>query len=277
MNVIPWMLLSIQALIVIASLAGYGIFTARPDWLAQVDPGARFFVWAFHGFAVGNMVFGGLAAFADILLRHRVRGLAAFAAVYLVSLASELAGTAFGVPFGAYAYTSLLGPKWLDSVPVLIPLSWFTVSWAAWRIAHVFVRGLAAVAFGTWLLVAWDLLLDPAMSKVTSYWVWGESGSYYGMPLTNLAGWAITGFVLLAALARLVPRPGGGARLAAAIYGVNFLLPLGFCALNGYWMAVVAALGSLGAGFALFSRYVPTAGSSPGGSLVDSYQDAAGR
>ncbi|HKE57873.1 MAG TPA: carotenoid biosynthesis protein [Pyrinomonadaceae bacterium] len=49
-------------------------------------------------------------------------------------------------------------------------------------------------AIGRCLLVAWDLLLDPAMNRVTSYWIWGEQGSYYGMPWTNLLGWAITGF-----------------------------------------------------------------------------------
>ena len=61
MQFIPWLFLIVQAGIVVASLLGYGIFTSRPDLLAQVDPQARFFTWAFHGFAVGNMLFGGLA------------------------------------------------------------------------------------------------------------------------------------------------------------------------------------------------------------------------
>ncbi|HMF48315.1 MAG TPA: hypothetical protein VK603_06725, partial [Candidatus Saccharimonadales bacterium] len=64
----PWVFLVVQAAIVIASLLGYGIFTARPDLLMQVDPQAKFFVWAFHGFAVGNMLFGGIAVVADALL-----------------------------------------------------------------------------------------------------------------------------------------------------------------------------------------------------------------
>jgi hypothetical protein len=32
-------------------------------------------------------------------------------------------------------------------------------------------------------------------------------------------------------------------RLAAAVYGVNFALPLGFCILNGYWIALCAGVG----------------------------------
>ncbi len=36
------------------------------------------------------------------------------------------------------------------------------------------------------------------MSKVTRDWIWGDKGNYYGMPWTNLLGWAITGLVLQA-------------------------------------------------------------------------------
>jgi putative membrane protein len=247
MQFIPWLLLAVQAAIVVASLLGYGIFTSRPDLLMQVDPQARFFVWAFHGFAVGNMLFGGLAVSAEVLLGDRQRAMAAFAAVYLISLASELLGTAYGVPFGPYSYTNLLGPKWFDLVPVLIPLSWFTMSWAVWIIARRRPRGFRAVLLGTCLLLAWDLLLDPAMSKVTSYWIWGEQGSYYGMPWSNLLGWGVTGLILLVILRKLVPEPKGDLRFSWGVYAVNFLLPLGFCALNGYWLAVFAGIGAAAA------------------------------
>lgn len=242
MNLIPWLFLAIQAAIVVASLLGYGIFSSRPDLLARVDPGGRFFVWAFHSFAMGNMLFGGLAVVAEALNRKRRLALLAFIAVYLVSLTSELLGTSYGVPFGAYSYTSLLGAKWFDRVPLLIPLSWFTMSWAVWVIARRWTKGWVAVLFGTTLLVAWDLLLDPAMSKVTSYWVWGDVGSYYGMPWSNLAGWGITGLVLLALLQWLAPQPDGSLKFALSVYFVNFALPLGFCVLNGYWLAVFASL-----------------------------------
>ncbi|HEX9147089.1 MAG TPA: carotenoid biosynthesis protein [Candidatus Binatia bacterium] len=242
MNVIPWFFLAIQAAIVVASLLGYGVFSSHPDLLMQVDPGARFFVWAFYSFAIGNMLFGGLAVVAEALYRNRRPALLAFVAVYLVSLTSELLGTSYGVPFGAYSYTSLLGPKWFDRVPLLIPLSWFTMGWAVWVIARRWTKAWVAVLLGTTLLVAWDLLLDPAMSKVTSYWVWGDVGSYYGMPWSNLAGWGITGFVLLALLQRLAPRPDGSLKFALSVYFVNFALPLGFCILNGYWIAVFAGL-----------------------------------
>jgi uncharacterized membrane protein len=253
MNFVPWIFLLFQAAIVAASLLGYGIFTSRPDLLVQVDPQARFFVWAFHGFAVGNMLFGGLAVVADALLRDRLRALYALLTVYLISLTSELLGTSVGIPFGPYSYTSLLGPKWFELVPLLIPLSWFTMSWAVWVIARRWCQRWAAVVLGTMLLVAWDLLLDPAMSKVTSYWVWGDVGSYYGMPWSNLAGWGITGLILLAVIRRLAPRPTSSFTFALWVYLVNFALPLGFCMLNHFWLAVFAALGTGGSGWLLLS------------------------
>jgi len=251
---LPWLLLAIQAAIVVASLLGYGIFTARPDLLLKVDPQAQFFTWAFHGFAVGNMLFGGLAVLAEALLRDRVRALWAFLLVYTISLGSELLGTTYGVPFGAYSYTALLGVKWFDRVPALIPLSWFTMGWACWILARRVASGVGAVLLSTALLVAWDLLLDPAMSRVTSYWVWGDTGSYYGMPWINLIGWGITGWVLLFALSRVIPSPQTGPRFAAAVYLVNFALPYGFCVLNRYWFAVVVGPLAIAFAYTIFAR-----------------------
>lgn len=252
MYFVPWVFLGTQAAIVVASLLGYGVFTSRPDLLIQVDPQAKFFVWAFHGFAVGNMLCGGLAVVAESILRNRMPALVAFVAVYALSLATELLGTAYGVPFGPYSYTNLLGPKWFNLVPLLIPLSWFTMSWACWVIARQRTSGVSAILLGASLLVAWDLLLDPAMSKVTSYWVWGETGSYYGMPWSNLFGWGLTGLGLFVILRKVAPEPRGNLVFATGVYAVNFALPLGFCMLNRYWGAVIAGIGGIVGGFLLF-------------------------
>lgn len=255
MLIIGWFFLGVQAAIVIASLLGYGIFTARPDLLVQVDPQAKFFVWAFQGFAIGNMLFGGLAVLANALRTDRSNALYAFMALYLVSLLSELMGTTYGLPFGAYSYTALLGIKWFDRVPLLIPLSWFTMSWACWVIARQRSRGVRAVLLSAALLVAWDLLLDPAMSKVTSYWVWAERGTYYDMPLMNLVGWGVTGLVLFFILNKIVPNPHGRLSFALSVYSVNFSLPLGFCILNGYWVAAIAGPAAIALAWVLAAHF----------------------
>ncbi|HEX6439376.1 MAG TPA: carotenoid biosynthesis protein [Candidatus Binatia bacterium] len=254
MHYIPWLFLIVQGAIVVASLLGYGIFTSRPELLIQIDPGARFFTWAFYGFAVGNMLFGGLAVVAEAVLRDRTNALWAFASIYFVSLASELLGTTYGIPFGAYSYTALLGVKWFDRVPLLIPLSWFTMSWACWVIARQRSAALSAVVLATALLVAWDFLLDPAMSKVTSYWIWGQSGTYYGMPWMNLLGWGITGLVLFVILCKIAPAPHTERRFAIWVYMINLALPLGFCVLNQYWLAVFTGVGTIAIALIVFGK-----------------------
>lgn len=266
MHFIPWMVLAIQAGIVLASLLGYGIFTSRPDLLMQVDPQRRFLTWALMGFAVGNTLFGGLAVVAEALLRNGLTALGAFAAVYFVSLGSELMGTGWGVPFGPYAYTTLLGPKLFGLVPPLIPVSWFTVSWASWVIARQRTCGIRAILLGTALLIAWDLLLDPAMSKANHYWFWREVGSYYGMPLLNLFGWGVTGLVLFLILSKIAAEPKSSISFAVWVYAINFALPLGFCILNQYWFAVFAGIGSVA--IALLIAYLDLQFSPRGFSVV---------
>ena len=41
-------------------------------------------------------------------------------------------------------------------------------------------RAWMRIVFASALLTSWDLALDPAMSFVTSYWIWQEPGIYYG-------------------------------------------------------------------------------------------------
>ena len=90
------------------------------------------------------------------------------------------------------------------------------------------------------------------MSKVTSYWIWGDTGNYYGIPWTNLLGWTITGLVLLAMLRKLALESKSDLLFSIMVYFVNFLLPLGFCVMNGYWIAVFAGVGALVAAFLVF-------------------------
>ena len=133
---------------------------------------------------------GAGAARAD---RHRVPGVRAVLSrrvgtrwlgdvrrVYLVSLGAELAGTTVGLPFGPYRYTDGLGWKWFEHVPALIPASWYMMALPSYAIAcWRFPKGtsvVARVALGSFILLSWDLALDPAMSLATKYWVWGTDG-----------------------------------------------------------------------------------------------------
>lgn len=234
-----------------AALAGYATFGLHPSWLAAIGDWARLYGFAFEFFARAQVWLAGAVLALVLYRRVRFAWLSAFAVLYGISLGSELAGTTWGIPFGAYGYTYLLGVQWLERVPVIIPLSWFTMAVPSYALArHRFggARWPAAVLLGSFVLLVWDLSLDPAMSHATRYWWWGESGAYYGMPLLNLFGWYVTGLALMFALHALradrwlarVP-----VRLLAAYYGANLLLPLGMCMAAGLWGAVLLSAGTL--------------------------------
>ena len=230
-----------------AALVGFATFAMHPELLVRANVPAATYAQMMVLAPRAQIVLAFLALGG--FLWHRVRGrwLGTFAVVYLISLGAELAGTTVGVPFGPYRYTDGLGWKWFAHVPALIPASWYMMALPSYAIAcWRFPKGrsvMARVALGSFILLSWDLSLDPAMSLATKYWVWGTAGPYYGMPLLNLFGWFVTGVVLMGVF--VVMRADSWiAELSPAwligYYGANLLLPVGMSVAAGMWGAVVA-------------------------------------
>jgi uncharacterized membrane protein len=252
-----WLLAGFTAV----SVVGFATFGLNPSLLARVPQVAGFYPVAFRFFAVGQ-VWLAMGVFALLLsLRVGGRWVAAFAALYLISLTAELMGTTRGIPFGEYSYSPLLDPMWAGHVPVVIPLSWFYMAVPSFALAMLAVpgrgRGVGRVALASFVLLGWDLSLDPAMSYATPYWVWGHTGPYYGMPWLNLFGWYVTGIALMAALVAL--RADGWIRelpvgWLTGFYLVNLLLPMGMNVAAGLWGAVAATVVVLGGTLAAMAR-----------------------
>jgi uncharacterized membrane protein len=130
-----------------------------------------------------------------------------FIASTAISLSMELIGTSTGLPFGPYSYTSFLGFKILDHVPYSIPLSWFYMGFTSYILASVIVPRLWnrhhtfwSLILGAYFLTVWDLALDPAMASnylPLHFWVWHQTGQYFGMPISNLVGWSVTGLTFM--------------------------------------------------------------------------------
>jgi len=231
------------------ALGGYATFGRHPEWLEGLGPLQAFYGIAFPLLARAHIVVA--AGVLALLLVGRVGWrwvVPALAAVGL-SLAAELVGTGTGMPFGAYRYSGLLGWKVAGHVPMLVPVSWCLMALPAFALAHrVFPGGEGAVgriSLAALGLVAWDLALDPAMSRLVPYWIWDQAGPYYGMPWINLFGWMVTGLLIMTAfqllgVARWVERL--PARWLAAYYLITLAMPLGMVAVAGLWAAVVATL-----------------------------------
>jgi uncharacterized membrane protein len=168
-----------------------------------------------------------------------------FAAVFLVSLTAEMGGTTIGFPFGHYEYSSLLGFKLFNHVPILIPMSWFAVSSCGYAISSHFFPGrrIMRVVFTSLSLVLWDLSLDPAMSFRFSYWVWDTTHPvYYGMPAWNLVGWFATGLCIGGVFEIFNFKDRSSSASVTEWLKHYFLfvsLGLGFTVLAGLWISVL--------------------------------------
>lgn len=232
----------------VVALLGFATFGRHPELLARFPSLAGFYGASFRFFAVTQV-----ALAAAVLLRLLIREvgwrwLPSFGVLYGISLGSELMGTGLGIPFGEYHYSPLLAPMWFGLVPVVIPLSWFFMAIPSYALARAALaepgQGLTRVGLASAILLSWDLSLDPAMSYVTRYWVWGETGVYYGMPWSNLLGWYLTGLALMGALWAL--RADRWIRQLplgwmTSFYLANLLLPVGMNAAAGLWGALAAA------------------------------------
>lgn len=233
---------------------GYGLFGIRPQNLPQIPWVLSFFTVSFKVFAQAHIALGLGVLILALTRAVGLRWIPALAVVAGIAFTAEHVGTGYGFPFGDYGYTALLGPKLGGRVPFLIPLSWFMMAVPAFALATRTYgdRGerIPRVALAALYLAVWDLALDPAMSHLTPYWVWGQDGAYYGMPWVNLLGWYATGLVIMTALEALGARSWleeTSFRWMVAYYAAILLMPLGMVAVAGLWPAVVTTLAPLAA------------------------------
>lgn len=45
------------------------------------------------------------------------------------------------------------------------------------------------------IMVMWDLTVDPISSTLQSLWVWTNPGAYFGVPISNFFGWFIVVYI----------------------------------------------------------------------------------
>ncbi|MFL5657563.1 MAG: carotenoid biosynthesis protein [Ktedonobacteraceae bacterium] len=193
-----------------------------------------------------------------------------FVVATMIPLSMELLGTSTGFPFGPYSYTSFLGFKIAGLVPYSIPLSWFYMGFTSYILASGIVASLGtryrtawSLVLGIYFLTVWDLALDPAMASPRlpiHFWIWYQNGPYFGMPISNLVGWSLTGLIYMG-ISRLLWRTNLDAQritvwLPFGIYAANTGFAIVLTLSAGLWIPVLMAvvLGLMPASLALLLK-----------------------
>ncbi len=184
----------------------------------------------------------GLPAFVA-LFRHLGprRAVLALLALSAFAYAIETVGVTTGLPYGVFSYGDALGPKALGLVPYLLPVSYLPLVIGAVAAAWG-PRGLPTrVALSALILVLLDGVLDPG-AVALGFWTYPGGGFYLGVPLSNFAGWLLSGAMaaaLLLSLGRRQTPPPPGA-LDGAVLALAFWT--GVATLSGLFLP--AALGA---------------------------------
>jgi putative membrane protein len=126
----------------------------------------------------------------------------------------------------------------------MIMPAYFGVCYLAWVLAHVLLdkfdrqidsRSMFAIpVIASFIMVMWDMSIDPASSTVKHEWIWRDGGSYFGVPFSNFLGWYLCVYTIFqlwaiySMIAKQAEHPSAddsksGWYLPIAFYGTIFL------------------------------------------------------
>lgn len=173
-------------------------------------------------------------------------GLSLSAFIFLSTFIVEGAGAKTDFLFGSYDYTERFAPS-VFGVPIAIGFAWIMVVATSHVAARwMFPKGgvLYALAGGIGAVIM-DLIIDPVAYQVKGYWIWEDTGWYYGIPWTNFFGWFVVSFVLHLIIDGLMKRKGWNINAETPekrmllLYGlmIAMFILLGF--IHGLWLAAI--------------------------------------
>lgn len=173
---------------------------------------------------------------------YGLRGILVFAAISLViGNILETIGTHTGLPYGHYEFLPLMGPQ-LNRVPILLGLAYIGMAYVSWTLARLILGAtgprpdrphvLALPLLAAVIMTAWDLAQDPVWSTLLHAWRWLDGGPWFGVPITNYAGWLITVFLIYFAFALYLRHRTAAALSCAFPYWRAAILLYAFCALG---------------------------------------------
>lgn len=162
-------------------------------------------------------------------MRYGLKGMAVFLAiVFVVSNVLENLSIFTGFPFGNYHYVKGTLP-FLFEVPFPIALAYCAYGYLAWMVANVLLGKIderlkqwaptvILPLTASFIMVMWDVVMDPINSTVRHYWIWEDGGGYNGVPLTNYLGWFFTVYLFYQLFALYVRAHAPSVKQASAVF-----------------------------------------------------------
>jgi uncharacterized membrane protein len=144
-------------------------------------------------------------------ITYRLRGILIFMGLSLgIGALLESLSLRTGFPFGHYYFTDLMGPK-LFQLPVMLALAYVGMGYLSWVVGLLILgrrnepltgrRVILVPLIASFVMVAWDLSMDPVWSNLDHAWVWKDGGSFFGVPVSNFFGWFLTVYLFYQAFA----------------------------------------------------------------------------
>ncbi len=123
--------------------------------------------------------------------------------------AAQSLGALTGVPFGPYVYTDHMGQQLFPPMPWAVPIVWVTAVLVSRGVARLILRpwrrtstyGFRLIGLTLLLVLLLDVGWEVFATRVKQYWFWQPTKlpfDWYGAPVTNFLGWAVTTLLILA-------------------------------------------------------------------------------
>jgi putative membrane protein len=146
---------------------------------------------------------------------------------YLVAWLSEFSSIHTGFPYGLYIYIPATRARelWVLGVPFMDSLSYVFLSYASYSLALLLLgvrsggkggepmdsnykKTAATVILAAVLFVTLDIIIDPLALRGHRWFLgqiygYPDPGMYFGVPLSNFAGWLLVGIIMIFLLQRL--------------------------------------------------------------------------
>lgn len=184
-----------------------------------------------------------------------------FGILGVLALGIETSAMITGFPYGHFGYSELLGYRLFGLTPWTVFLAWTPLVLAAYGIAARLIVGgrlwSIRIILVSIILVVFDLVLDPGAVKI-GFWRYEGGGVFYGVPISNFAGWLFSGAIGAAVIEiftffrkPLLPAP---AQLISSTFFITFFWSA-IAFFSGMWIPVVIGIVVLLMLAAFYVRY----------------------